>query len=171
MIHLQIFHVPENYQLPTICHFIGHAAIVWIQFKTIFLQVFHQFLIEQEGTFNRPHRAFLAARRALVNRWFPWRNIGYWWCRTYVQTHKYQNSNVVRRTSTVCGILSVRKTDRRETVPQTHLRQYRHMEDSLTFGKIYGQTRIVLRKISRKERHVECRYTIRRMWRSVLSHS
>ena len=35
-------------------------------------------------------------------------------------THKYRNSNVVRRAGTVRGSLSVRKTARREAVPQTH---------------------------------------------------
>ena len=41
------------------------------------------------------------------------------YCRTYVRTHKDQNSNVVCMMGTVCGSLSIIKTDRRIAVPQT----------------------------------------------------
>ena len=37
--------------------------------------------------------------------------------RTYVRTHKYQNSNIVRMTGVVYGSLSVRKTARHVAVP------------------------------------------------------
>ena len=43
--------------------------------------------------------------------------------RTYVRTHKYQNSNVVRMPGILCGSLSIRKTTRREAGPRTHQRQ------------------------------------------------
>ena len=41
-------------------------------------------------------------------------------CLMYVRTHKYQNSNVVRITRAVRGIMSVRNTARRVAVPRTH---------------------------------------------------
>ena len=40
--------------------------------------------------------------------------------RTYVRTHKYQNSNVVRMTGAVRESLSVGNTARRVAVPQTN---------------------------------------------------
>ena len=91
--------------------------------------------------------------------------------RTYVPTHKYQSSNVVRMTGVVRGSLSVRNMSRRVAVPWTHQRQYQHVEDSLTFGKKDVQMRIVLITIEREERHVECRYTICRMRRSDIRRS
>ena len=67
---------------------------------------------------------------------------------SYVHTDKkYQTSNVVRIKGELRGNLSIRKTARRVSVPQTHYSQYQHVEDSLTFGKKEDQTQIVLRTI------------------------